>query len=438
MCIALSVAELCSAYPTSGALYFSCKYLVPEKYIAEVGWICGWMNLLGQIAGTASTDYGAAQLLLAAVSIGSDFTYFPTPGHTVAVSIAIITFHGLVNTASTKWLERITRYYVFYHIGVLVACCISLLVLQKNKHSGEYVFTNVEPASGWTPTGFSFLFGFLSASWTMTDYDATAHIAEEIKDAAIKTPWAIASALGFTYVAGFLFTIVLCFCMGEPADILDSPIGQPVAQVFYNVLGKSASIFFIVSAVIVLTFTSNAGIQAGSRTMWAFSRDEMLPFSRVWYKLNTFTGTPLNAVWCYTLICILINLIGLGSYTAVSAIFNVCAIAMDWSYCIPILAKLIWGRMEPGPWHLGPASKVINVCAVGWTAFVSIIFMFPTFMPVTKDNMNYASVIFVAIALFALGYWYLAGKRYYHGPRTRIMVINGMSEELDPSHLRTE
>lgn len=38
----------------------------------------GWLNLIGQICGSASSSYGASQMLLAAVSIGSDFTYYPT------------------------------------------------------------------------------------------------------------------------------------------------------------------------------------------------------------------------------------------------------------------------------------------------------------------------------------------------------------------------
>lgn len=64
----------------------------------------------------------------------------------------------------------------------------------------------------------------------MTDYDATAHIAEEAKNPATIVPKAISTALTFTYVVGWLFNIVLVFCMGDPATILASPIGQPVSS----------------------------------------------------------------------------------------------------------------------------------------------------------------------------------------------------------------
>ncbi|CAF3756001.1 unnamed protein product [Rotaria socialis] len=102
MCMALSVAELVSAYPTSGGLYFTLKYLVPTKHIPLTSWLCGWLNLLGQVTAVASTDYGCSQLLLAAVSMSTEFRYHPTAGHTIGVMAAIAILHGLINSLSTK------------------------------------------------------------------------------------------------------------------------------------------------------------------------------------------------------------------------------------------------------------------------------------------------------------------------------------------------
>lgn len=429
MCIALSVAELVSAYPTSGGLYFTCALVTPEKYAPLVTWMDGWINLLGQIAGVASTDYGAAQLLLAAVSIGSDFSYTPTNGQTVGVMAAILVVHGLINSLSTKVLERFTSTYVVFHIAILIAACVSLLVMQKDKHSADYVFTHVESSSGWNPIGFSFLFGFLSVSWTMTDYDATAHICEEMTEPEKKAPWAISMAMLFTYVVGILFNIVLAFCMGDPNEILNSPIGQPVSQIFYNTLGKGGSIFFTVAAFLIMSFVAITAIQSCSRTAWAFSRDKLLPFSNFWYQVHPWTDTPINTVWLTVIGCILLNLIALGSMVTIDAIFNICAIALDWSYCIPIFCKLVFNRFEPGPWHLGRFSVFINAWAVCWTIFVTIIFILPTDMPVQADTMNYAIVFFVAIILFALLYWYFGGKDFYHGPKANTQLIDGTSDQ---------
>lgn len=176
-------------------------------------------------------------------------------------------------------------------------------------------------------------------------------------------------------------------------------------------------------------------MQALGRTVFAFSRDRLIPFSRVWTRISHMTGTPLNAVWISVFFCIAINLIGLGSYAAISGVFNICAIALDWSYCIPILCKLLFGKFTPGPWHMGKFSKFVNAWACLWTLFVSIIFLLPTSMPVTaltvsppqvqlpkfsylmiSCQMNYASAFLALVLLSAALYWYISGRRFYHGP----------------------
>lgn len=184
------------------------------------------------MAGTASGSYGAAQMLLAAISIGTDFAYSPTVPHTVGVMAALFTAHAAINSLSTAWLDRITRLYAVFHLSVLIAVSVALLVLQREKHSAAYVFTNFEVFSGWSPVGFAFLFGCLSPAWTMTNCDATAHIAEEARDPSRVVPRAIAYGAIGTLVLGFMFNLVLAFCMGDPARLAFISDGQPVSKSF--------------------------------------------------------------------------------------------------------------------------------------------------------------------------------------------------------------
>lgn len=232
--------------------------------------------------------------------------------------------------------------------------------------------------------------------------------------------------MGCTYVFGWLFQIVLAFCMGDPADLLASPIAQPVAQIYYNSLGKGAGIFFTVCAFIILQFVCFTATQALARTVFAFSRDRLVPGSGIWTKVNPRTGTPLYAVWFSVFWCIAINLVGLGSYAAISGVFNVCAIALDWSYVIPIACKLIFNKFEPGPWHLGKFSVFVNAWACIWTLFVSIIFILPVLRPVTADNMNYAIAFLGAIFVAAAIWWYASGRKWYKGP-----LVEAEVQEVD-------
>lgn len=67
------VAELVSAYPTAGGMYFVTKNVVPQEHAALWSWVMGWCNLLGQTAGVASLAYSNAQQMFAAASMNSTF-----------------------------------------------------------------------------------------------------------------------------------------------------------------------------------------------------------------------------------------------------------------------------------------------------------------------------------------------------------------------------
>jgi len=157
----------------------------------------------------------------------------------------------------------------------------------------------------------------------LTAYSATAHITEEIDQPEIKAPWAIFLAMALTYVVGWLITITFAFTMGEPADILASTLAQPVITLFYNVLGKKGAIVFAVCAFLIQNTIGITAIQALARTVFAFSRDRLLPGSKLWKKVDKRTDTPIIAVWFTVFWCAAINLIGLGSPITIAAIFNV-------------------------------------------------------------------------------------------------------------------
>ncbi|KAM7200200.1 amino acid permease [Naviculisporaceae sp. PSN 640] len=418
LALALSVAEISSAYPSSGAMYFTLKYLAPEDQVPILCWISGYINLVGTVTGSAATEYASSQLLLAAVSIMSDFSFIPTTGHVVAVMALLTVVHASVNTLPTKWLNRLTSGYVVFHVGVLLGACICLLVQTRNKHTLHYAFTDFQSTSGWHPPGFAFLFGCLTPAWIMTSADSTARIAEEAKDPSRVVPKAIANATTFTFVIGFLFNLVLVLCMGDPRKLVDSASGQPVAQLFFNAMGRAPAIFFTLAGFVVMNLVAIPGLQSGSRTVFALARDDLLPFSSLLRQISPRSQTPVAAVWIYALVEIIVNLLGLASSTAISAVFNVCTVTLNLSYIIPLICKMLYGRFDRGPWNLGRWSTPINVVAVAWNGFMAVIFFFPTVLPVTRENMNYAVVVFFFVMVFAVSFWYTHGKHYYRGPKT--------------------
>lgn len=161
-----------------------------------------------------------------------------------------------------------------------ISICITLLLLTPEKQSARWVFTEVTDGSGWGNKGFSFLLGFLSVAWTMTDYDGTTHLSEETHDAAIRGPTAIRAAIIVSGLTGWMLTVVFCFCLTDFEAIMASPTGMPVAQVFLNAGGRTGGSIMWFFVILVQFFTGCSAMLANARMTYAFARDEALPLSR--------------------------------------------------------------------------------------------------------------------------------------------------------------
>ncbi|CAL3969644.1 unnamed protein product [Diplocarpon coronariae] len=421
-----TVAELVSAYPTAGGMYFVTKNVVPPEHAAIWSWIIGWCNLLGQTAGVASVAYTVSQMILAAASMNSAFdgeayAYSPTALQIVLLSIALLLIFGIVCSLTTHALHSIVIWFAPVNILASTAICIALLILTPNKQSFAWVFGHFTNGSGWG-AGFSFLLSFLSVAWTMTDYDGTSHLAEETLDAAARGPTAIRHAVAISGIVGWMLTITFCFCIPDLDEMLGTPTGLPAAQIFLNAGGQTGGTAMWFFVVLVQFFTGCSAMLADARMAYAFSRDGALPFSSFFACINPRTRTPLNAVWLVVCASSLLNLIGVGSTATIVAIFNVTAPALDLSYAIVILARNLFASripFIPGPYTLGRWQRPVNLVSVAWVFFISAVLLFPTTRPVTAANMNYAVAVAACIACFSLGWWWAGARRTYTGPKTR-------------------
>ncbi|KAJ6092500.1 hypothetical protein N7486_007789 [Penicillium sp. IBT 16267x] len=426
MCIGSSVAELVSAYPTAGGMYFVTKHVVPKDQVAIFSWVQGWCNLLGQTAGVSSVAYTVSQMLLACVSMNSDlvdgqYSYSPTALQKVLVSIGILCVLGVICSLTTKSLHRIILWFAPINIAATIGICIALIYLTPDKMPASWVFTHFTDGSGWGSKVFSFFLGFLSVAWTMTDYDGTTHMSEETHDAAVRGPIAIKTAVLVGGVFGWLLTVCMCFCLTDFESILNTPSGLPAAQIFLNAGGKVGGTAMWSFAILVQFFTGCTAMLADTRMAYAFARDNALPFSNFLSKVNPHTHTPVNAVWFVVIFSIGLNCIAIGSTETATAIFSVTAPALDLSYVSVILAHQIYKsrvKFVEGPFTLGRWGAPINYVAIIWVLFISTILFFPSQIPVTRANMNYAVCVAAFIAMFALVWWWVEARGKYTGPQT--------------------
>jgi len=439
-CIASSVAELVSAYPTAGGMYYVTKHVVPPDKVAAWAWIIGWCNFLGQAAGVASLAYTISQMIWATVVMhtleNGDSAFKPEPYQIVLLATFVLCMFGAICSFPTNWLHRIILWFAPINILASICICIALLLLTPNKQSPHWVFTTVTDGSGWGSRGFSFLLGFLSVAWTMTDYDGTTHMSEETHDAAIRGPVAIRTAILVSGITGWMLTITFCFCMSDYDAIMATPTGLPVAQIFFNAGGRTSGTVMWFFVMLVQFFTGCSAMLANARMAWAFSRDGAFPFSKLWSNVNQYTHTPVNSVWLVVAFCTCLNLIGIGSTLTITAIFNVTAPALDISYIAVIIAHR-WYKgsvvFHPGPYTMGRWSKPVNAIAVTWVIFISFVLFFPTVKPITAANMNYAICVAAFIGLFSTVWWFAGARRTYTGPRTSDTI--DMLPEEDPDEI---
>lgn len=402
----------------------------------------GWLNILGQIVGLTSTEFGLANMILAAVSISTNGGISITPGKVVGLTTGLLMIHGMLNSLKTRQLAYFASSFVFINLGATSLIIILLLAMtpRSDMHSASYVFGAeglINGTGGWN-NGVSFLLGLLSVQWTMTGYDCTAHISEELRRAAYSAPAAIIIATIGTGIAGWLLNIALVLCSGPFAD-LPGPSGSAFLAIMVLRLGLHISLGLWVFVCMTAFFVSQSATQAVSRTIYALSRDRGLPDGGFFGHVSVTTQTPLRAVWLTVLVSVLPALLDLASPAASNAVFAMTAMASDLSYVIPIILRRIFHShpevmFKPGPYYMGDGwiGVFANVWCALWTFFVCVVFSLPTQLPVTPINMNYASVITVGV-IATSGLWYvLSAHRHYHGPVSNLP--SGENDGTDEEH----
>src|SRR3954447_4675409 len=142
--VALSMAEICSSFPTAGGLYYWAAKVAPRNGPAW-SWFTGWFNFLGQVAVAAGIDFGFAAFFCAFLHFAFDVEV--TKLILVTTYTGILAIHGLMNTFGIKLVAMLNDVSVWWHVaGVLVIFAILFFVPDKHT-SFANIFSFSETAS---------------------------------------------------------------------------------------------------------------------------------------------------------------------------------------------------------------------------------------------------------------------------------------------------
>ena len=444
--VALGMAELASAYPTAGGLYYWASKLGGPGW----GWFTGWFNLIGQVAVTAGIDYGLAVSI--DVLLNAWFPSFPATLGTVAaidpatqwttlgIYAVVLILHAMLNIFGVRIVALLNDVSVWWHIvgvfliggGVVIAALIgqqfggadfATHITASPLNSAGALF-HVDPkynATGF-PTWYAFLLGLLLAQYTYTGYDASAHMTEETVGASTRAPWGIVMSVVVSAFAGY---IVLMGLLAAVPD-LSKAAGfiNPVLYILESRLGYILGTLFFAVAVGAQFFCGMSSITTNSRMIYAFSRDDALPFSRIWHRLDA-GRTPRNAIIFSAVGAFLLAIPTVFNFAAYVAITSIAVIGLYISYVLPILLRLLVKNFQPGPWHLGRWSKPIGIIAVIWVIFISVLFMLPAAYPITWVTFNYTPVVVLGTLIVLVVWWIVSVRHWFTGPK-----IQGSDSEL--------
>jgi amino acid transporter len=443
--IGFTMSELVSAFPTSGGIYWWASRLGGPM----AGFYTGWLNLIGLVAVTAGVSYGAAtfiDLTLDTYSTSWNDNY--SLGRVFLIFIGVLALVSILNISRGHLMAIMNNISVWWHV-IGAAVIVLILIFVPDQHqSVNYVFTERFNNSGYLNGGTSSFwfwvaivpFGFLLTQYTITGFDACAHLSEETKEASMGAAKGIWRSIFYSVIGGYI--LLLCFVFAIPNDANGNPdtLGiagaiSPVQTLFVEAMNKNwASLILLISATAQL-FCATSCMTSASRMVYAFSRDRAVPGHRYWSRLSA-TRVPAHAVMLVAICAAIVTLpalieVNLGTDeapfiipVAFYAVTSIAVLGLYLSFAIPIFLRWRMGdAFEVGAWNNGSKYKWMNLIAVAEILIVSVALMMPTlklgnpfFDGFAWKYVNYSPIVTLGALLLLTIWWQLSVKHWFKGP----------------------
>jgi len=147
--VGLSMAEVCSAYPTAGGLYYWAAKMAKPARAPIASWFTGWFNLIGQVAVTASIDFGLATIIGFFLQITVWESFAAKPWQILVIYLLILAAHGIINSFGVGLVARLNDISVWWHLAFTAIVVIALFVLPDTKTPIGDVFTGYANTTGF-------------------------------------------------------------------------------------------------------------------------------------------------------------------------------------------------------------------------------------------------------------------------------------------------
>ncbi|MFN8136170.1 MAG: amino acid permease [Propionicimonas sp.] len=440
--IGFTMSELVSSYPTSGGIYWWASKLGGPR----AGFFTGWLNLIGLVAVTAGVAYGCATFIDLTISTYSkSYAEGYSLTRVFIIFVIILIAISVLNIFSSHLMAVMNNVSVWWHVIGASLIVLVLLFIPDQHQSFSYVFTDRFNNSGYgdgstTSLGFWFAivpFGFLLTQYTITGFDACAHLSEETSAASMAAAKGIWQSIFYSVIGGYILLLCVVFAIpdnaaGQPDNALAALGVQPI---FVGALGSKWATFVLFISASAQFFCATSCMTSASRMTFAFSRDGAIPGSATWSRL-TAKRVPSNAVMLVAICSALLTLPALIKVDvngtpvplAFYAVTSIAVIGLYLAFAIPIFLRWRHGdRFETGPWNNGAKYKWMNPIAVLEIIIVSLYLMMPTTPAANPFSdqfewkfVNYAPIVTVGALILLAIWWSVSAKHWFTGPRQTV------------------
>ncbi|GAB1218426.1 hypothetical protein ATERTT37_007680 [Aspergillus terreus] len=344
------------------------------------GWVTwfAWISLLCGVANTTATMLQG----LASVNYPE---YEAKRWHITLIIFAMLIVEALMNMYTfwlIPWIELMAG---VLHICLLVIFLVVFATLAP-RHTAEFVFLRTQSLSGWNNTFASWNIGLLTPTWGFVGFDGAVHMSEETRRARQAVPRSMFYTVVVNGVLAYGIVICILFTMGsiEAAQSSSFPIIEICQQATGSVKAATAMI-------------------------------------------DRRHNVPIRAVWLPVFVVMCLSCLNIANTAAFGAFVALGSIGLFVSYFLAI-GCMVHNRFRSdaaplGDWNMGKLGLPVNIFALIYTAWVTVWLAFPSYLPVTGENMNYAAPIFGASTLFALVYWFIKGRTRWPGLNEEVVRL---------------
>lgn len=217
---AISLAEICAAYPSAGSVYHWAAQVVPEEWAPFWSYVTGIFNFIGNTAGDASFAFGFAELFNSALDASGIKPYQPG-AETVMVSLFVISLWSVLNFMRIDKVGWIQTFAAYFQLASLIVVCVSILVMQNPLNTGKNVFggyynntgmaDDIKASNGGNNRIMLGFLGLQCGLFAFVGFEAPAHLAEETTNSSENAPKGIIYTVTASGIAGLFYYICLLF-----------------------------------------------------------------------------------------------------------------------------------------------------------------------------------------------------------------------------------